>query len=209
MKLFKILTVSTLMMGAVTATYAQDNAGATGKSSSPSFGIKGGLNLATVSGDDFNNPDSRTSFHAGVFAEFPISPDMLSLQVEALYSGQGFESDVDGGIFGGSGKVEYQLDYINVPVLAKFYVLKGLSLEAGPQFSFKVNEEIDADANADGGDWDLNKAKDFEFGVSGGVTFETPLGIFATARYNQGITDIIEDTDAKNSVFQIGVGFKF
>ncbi|MFP5439822.1 MAG: porin family protein [Bacteroidia bacterium] len=209
MKLFNILTASTLMMGAVATMNAQDNGGATGGSTSPSFGVKGGVNFATINGSDFDSPDSRTSFHVGVFGEFPIAPDLFSIQVEALYSGQGFETDVDGGIFGGSGKVEYQLDYINVPVLAKFYIVKGLSLEAGPQFSFKVNEEIDANPNANSGDLDLNEAKDFEFGVSGGLSFETPLGIFATARYNQGLTDIIEDRDVKNSVFQLGVGFKF
>lgn len=209
MKLFNILTASTLMMGAVATMNAQDNGGATGGSKSPSFGVKGGVNFATISGSDFDSPDSRTSFHAGIFGEFPVAPDLFSIQVEALYSGQGFETDFDGSLIGGNGKVEYQFDYINVPVLAKFYIVKGLSIEAGPQFSFKVNEEIDADANADGGDLDLNEAKDFEFGVSGGLSFETPLGIFATARYNQGITDIFEDRDAKNSVFQLGVGFKF
>lgn len=205
MKLFKFLSAGALMLGAVTATTAQDNSQS---SLSPSFGVKGGVNFATISGDDFDSPDSRTSFHVGVFGEFPVA-EIFSVQVEALYSGQGFESNVDGGLVGGDGNVEYQLDYVNVPVLAKFYLMEGLSIEAGPQFSFKVNEEIDADANADGGDWDLNEAKDFEFGVAGGLTFQTSMGLFATARYIQGITDIFEDADAKNSVFQLGIGYKF
>lgn len=209
MKLFKILTVGAFTFGAIAISNAQDNSGATGSETSPSFGVKGGVNFATITGSDFDSPDSRTSFHAGVFGEFPVAPDFFSIQVEALYSGQGFESDIDGGFLGGDGKVEYQLDYINVPVLAKFYIVKGLSIEAGPQFSFKVNEEIDTNANADAGDLDLNQAKDFEFGVSGGLTFELPVGVFATARYNQGLTEIVENRDAKNSVFQLGVGFKF
>jgi len=207
MKLFKLLSVSALLFGAVTVSNAQEDA-SNSDSMSPSFGIKGGVNFASISGNDFDNPDARTSFHAGVFGEFPIAP-IFSLQVEALYSGQGFKSDYDGGIFGGNGKIEYQLDYINVPVLAKFYLIKGLSIEAGPQFSFKVNEEIDADANADDGDYDLSKAKDFEFGVAGGLTFQTEMGLFATARYIQGMTEIFEDSDAKNAVFQVGVGYKF
>lgn len=205
MKLFKILSAGALMLGAVTATTAQDNSQS---NLSPSFGVKGGVNFATVSGDDFDSPDSRTSFHVGVLGEFPVA-EIFSVQVEALYSGQGFESDVDGGLFGGDGKVEYQLDYINVPVLAKFYLMEGLSIEAGPQFSFKVNEEIDSDANADDGDLDINEAEDFDFAVAGGLTFQTSMGLFATARYTQGLTDIIEDADVKNSVFQIGIGFKF
>lgn len=190
-----------LFAGAV--TYAQNP-----KGMSPSFGIKGGVNFATVSGDDFDNPDSRTSFHVGVLAEFPMA-DIFSIQVEALYSGQGFKTDIPGGVFGGDEKVEYQLDYINVPVLAKVYVFEGLSLEVGPQFSFKVNEEYDANADANEGDLETNDAEDFEFGLAAGLTFQTQMGLFATGRYNMGLTDIFENSDAKNSVFQIGVGYKF
>lgn len=202
-RLIKLFSAGILMIGAITTANAQSSDALT-----PSFGIKGGVNFATVSGDDFDSPDSRTSFHVGLLAEFPLT-EMFSLQAEALYSGQGFESDVDGGIFGGEGKVEYQLDYINVPVLAKVYILDGLSIEAGPQFGFKVNEEIDANANADDGDLDLDEAEDFDFGVAAGVTFETPMGLFATGRYTQGFTDIVNNRDVKNSVFQIGVGYKF
>lgn len=206
MKLVKIFSVSALMFGAVAATNAQNASNA--DSMSPSFGVKGGVNFASITGDDFDSPDSRTSFHVGVLAEFPLT-EMFSLQAEALYSGQGFESNLPGEWFGGDDKVEYQLDYINVPVLAKVYVIEGLSLEVGPQFSFKVNEEIDADANADGGDWPISEAKDFEFGVAAGVSFTTDMGLFATGRYNMGVTEIFEDSDVKNSVFQIGIGYKF
>jgi len=204
MKLFKLFTVCAFVLGVGATSYAQDPSG----SMTPSFGVKGGVNFATVTGDDFDSPDSRTSFHVGLLAEFPLA-EIFSLQVEALYSGQGFKSDVEGGLFGGDGKVEYQLDYINVPVLAKVYLIEGLSVEVGPQFSFKVNEEIDADANADAGDLDLDEAKDFEFGVAAGLTFQTKMGLFASGRYNLGLTDIVENRDVKNSVFQLGIGFKF
>ncbi|WP_129749511.1 porin family protein [Flavobacterium beibuense] len=202
-KLIKLFSVGFLFLGAVSTVNAQTN-----DSFTPKFGIKGGVNFATVSGDDFDSPDSRTSFHVGALVEFPLT-EMFSLQAEALYSGQGFETDVDGGIFGGDGKVEYQLDYINVPVLAKVYILDGLSIEAGPQFGFKVNEEIDAEANADDGDLNVDEAEDFDFGVAAGLTFETPMGLFATGRYTQGFTDIVNNRDVKNSVFQIGIGYKF
>lgn len=205
MKLLKLLSACALMLGS-TAINAQEASNAT--SMSPSFGIKGGVNFATVTGDDFDSPDSRTSFHAGLVGEFPLA-DIFSIQVEALYSAQGFETDIDGGLFGGDGKVEYQLDYISIPVLAKVYVVEGLSLEVGPQFSFKVNEEIDADATGDDGDWDLDEAKSFDFGVAAGLTFQTNMGLFASGRYNMGLTDIIEDVNAKNSVFQISLGYKF
>lgn len=211
MKLLKKITAGTMMLVAIAASAQEaDNT----RSMSPSFGVKGGVNFATINGDGFDSPDSRTSFHVGALAEFPLA-DIFSLQVEALYSGQGFEYNVPAIPFvTDGGKVEYQLDYINVPVLAKVYLFKGFSLEAGPQFSFLVNEEIDSDPTGDGGDTNTDSAKDFEFGFAGGVTFQTEMGLFATARYTQGVTEIFEDRQnadnkATNSVFQIGIGFKF
>ena len=206
MKLSKLFSACALI-GAVAVSNAQGNDSNT-DSMSPSFGVKGGVNFATITGDDFESPDSRTSFHVGVLAEFPLA-DIFSIQAEALYSGQGFKTNIDGGLLGGDGDIEYQLDYINVPVLAKVYIIEGLSVEVGPQFSFKVNEEFDADPSDDPGDYDLDEAEDFEFGAAAGLTFQTDMGLFASGRYNIGLTDIIKDVDAKNSVFQIGIGYKF
>lgn len=208
MKLFKFLTVGALLIGGMATSFAQEDA-SNADSMNISFGVKGGVNFATLNGGDIDgSPDSRTSFHAGVFAEFPITT-MFSIQTEALYSGQGAELNSRGS---DGDRAELQLDYINVPVLAKFYILEGLSIEAGPQFSFLLNDEVDFNPNSNGGDNPTpfrDSLKTFEFGVAGGLTFQTPIGIFATARYNQGITKIADDLDIQNSVFQLGVGFKF
>lgn len=199
-KLFKLLSVSALLIGTVTVSNAQDKS-SNKESMSPSFGIKGGVNLATVTGSDFDSPDSRTSFHVGLVGEMPIA-DILSIQAEVLYSGQGFDFRP----LPGGDKAEFQLDYINVPVLAKVYVFKGLSLEVGPQFGFLVNEKIDFKS---GNDIDLDDAKKFDFGVAGGLTFQTDMGLFASGRYVYGVTNIYDDVNIKNSVFQIGLGYKF
>ena len=204
MKLFKLFSASALLLGAVAVSNAQEDA-SNKDSMAMSFGVKGGVNFATVSGSDIDTPESRTSFHVGVVGEFPLA-DILSLQVEALYSGQGFEYEFEGS---DGDKAEMQLDYINVPVLAKVYIIKGLSIEAGPQFSFLVNEEADLNPNSDDGDFDMDEAETFEFGVAAGLTFQTEMGLFATGRYNVGLTEIYQDVDAKNSVFQLGIGYKF
>jgi hypothetical protein len=204
MKSIKILITAALIFTAVNISSAQNEADNTA-SKSISFGVKGGVNFATITGDDFDSPDMRTSFHVGALVELPIA-DIFSVQLEAMYSGQGFKSDIEGS---DGDKIEYQLDYINVPVLAKLYVTKGLSFEVGPQFSFKVNEEVDSDPNNDPGDTDVDVAEDFDFGVAGGLTFQTDMGLFASGRYIYGMSDVIEDTDAHNSVFQVSLGYKF
>ncbi|MDX1279569.1 porin family protein, partial [Oceanihabitans sediminis] len=175
------------------------------------LGVKGGVNFSTITGDDFNDLDSRTSFNAGLVAEIPIT-NRFSIQPEVFYSGQGFdikEIDQDN-VFDTDQNIEYQLDYIQVPILAKFYLVDGLSIEAGPQFGFKINEEIDSQPNSDGGDVDISNedssVKDFETSITGGLSYKFSSGFFISGRYTYGLTNLFDDdsllknVDAKNAV---------
>ncbi|MEM5540002.1 porin family protein [Olleya sp. AS48] len=184
------------------------------------LGIKGGLNSSTISGDDLGDLDSRTSFNAGLVAEIPLT-ERLSFQPEVLYSGQGFdvrEIDQDN-IVDTDENIEYQLDYIQVPLLLKAYIVKGLSVDAGPQFGFKIHEEFDYQPNSDGGDIEIDSddsyVKDFDTSIALGAAYKFDNGFFLSGRYNLGVTDIFEDgtpfegVDAKNNVWQFGIGFMF
>jgi len=174
------------------------------------FGVKGGVNFSTVTGDYFDSPDSRTGFNIGVLAEIPLA-DRFSIQPEVLYSAQGFtEASVDQANFADvDDNVEYQLDYVQVPVLAKFYLVEGLSLQAGPSFNFLVNEELDYQPLDDDGEVALNNAQDFEFGGAAGLEYKFNNGFFIQGRYTYGFTDVIEDTDINNSAIQAGIGYSF
>src|SRR5690606_1518434 len=137
--------------------------------------------FATITGDDFNDLDSRTSFNAGFVAEIPVT-NRFSIQPEVFYSRQGFdirEIDQDN-VFDNDQNIEYQLDYIQVHVLAKLYLVDGLSIEVVPQFGFKVNEEIDSKPNSDGGDTNISSensaVKDFETSIAGGVSYKFASG---------------------------------
>ena len=177
------------------------------------IGVKGGVNFATVSGDDFDSPDSRTSFNAGFVAEIPFS-ERFSIQPEVLYSGQGFDikQSEQNNFLDNDQNVEYQLDYIQVPLLAKIYLVKGLNVQAGPQIGFKINEEIDAQPNDDAGDIDLediSETEDIDISLAAGVEYKFDSGFFIQGRYNYGFTELIKDYDIHNSVYQVGVGFMF
>jgi hypothetical protein len=162
------------------------------------FGIKAGANFSNFQGDV--NSDGITSFHAGGVLELNIVPT-FSVQAEGLFSSQGgkakYEED---GVVGVARDIN--LDYISVPVLAKFYILPNtLSLTAGPQFSFLVN---DADEVLD--------TKKFDLAASGGLELKIIAGLFAQARYNIGLTNVNGDEvrgDVKNGVFQLSVGYFF
>jgi hypothetical protein len=170
------------------------------------FGVKGGVNFSTISGDgfsDFNDESARTAYHLGLLAEVPVS-DRFSIQPEVLYSAQGFdiirrEDNAD---------IEHQLDYITVPVLAKLYVTNGWSFEAGPQVGFVVNEEIgDGDNDID---FYNDDRKDLDISLGLGTSFKLN-NFFLYGRYNAGLTNIYDNTaaDAKNSVIQAGIGLLF
>lgn len=174
------------------------------------FGVKGGVNFSSFTGDgydDFVDPEERTSFHLGLLAEIPLG-ERFSIQPEVLYSAQGYDiaSRDD------ANDIEYQIDYINVPVLAKFYVTNGLSIEAGPQIGFLVHEEIDFNPNSDGGDVELadDQFKSVDFAVGLGASYKFS-NFFVFGRYNIGLSDIydLDGVDAKNSVIQAGVGLMF
>lgn len=175
------------------------------------FGIKGGVNFSTVTGDYFENPDSRTAFNIGLIAEIPIA-DRLSIQPEVLYSAQGYDfaSIDEDNVFDTDDNIEYQLDYIQVPVLVKMYLVGGLSLQAGPSFNFNVNEEIDFEPTENGGDIDLSdQVKDFEFGAAAGLEYKFNNGFLIQGRYMYGVTEVSEGSEAHNSVIQAGIGYVF
>jgi hypothetical protein len=161
------------------------------------FGIKAGANFAKFNGD--LDSDGITSFHAGAVLELNIVP-MFSVQAEGLFSSVGGKAKYDADGLGGVAR-DINLDYISVPVLAKFYILPNtLSLTAGPQFSFLVNDADDLDA------------KSVDVAVSGGAEVKIIAGLFAQARYNIGVTKVSDNSlygDTKNAVFQLSLGYYF
>jgi len=167
-----------------------------------SFGAKAGLNLANMTGDA-ETAGSRTGFHVGAVAEFKLS-DKFSIQPELLYSMQGAKNEFLGEEY------DLKLDYINLPIMAKFYVMEGLSLEAGPQVGFLMSAKADDEDVKDG-------YKSVDFGINGGVGYELPMGLFFQARYYAGLASVNEEVEefegldikSTNVNLQLSVGYKF
>lgn len=158
------------------------------------FGAKAGLNFANITGDNSADNDLVTAFHFGLVSEIPIS-EKFSFQPEIMYSGQGTS-------FGENTTMELQ--YLSIPLMGKYYVAKGLSLEAGPQIGFLLS------AKAEKVDFkDLYNSVDFS--VNFGLGYKLDNGLNFGARYNLGLSDINKDSTFKNKngVFQVSVGYFF
>ncbi|WP_400076217.1 porin family protein [Winogradskyella sp. R77965] len=160
------------------------------------YGLKAGLNLANLNGAD--DASNLTSFHVGGFAEIELS-EKFSLQPELLYSRQGAKEQED--------DVKIKLDYLSIPIMAKYYVAEKFSLEFGPQMGFLINDKIVFD-DSDAPDVETDGAS-FDLGLNIGVGLDVTSNLFTQLRYSYGITTVVESPDFKTSVFQISLGYKF
>ena len=195
----KLLIFTSIVLFGFSTVYAQDI----------NFGAKAGVNFASITGDDTDWVDSRTSLHIGVVAEIVIS-ETFSFQPELLYSAQGGSYKESEGYDG-----TLKFDYLNVPLMAKFYVGEGFSLEAGPQIGLLLSAKDDWEfiSNGETGndDW-KDFMKGIDFGVNVGVGYKLEGGLNFGARYNLGLSNIWEDSGdikSQNSVIQAYVGFFF
>lgn len=162
------------------------------------FGVKGGINLASIGGSTYaglGSFGSKVSFHLGGVAEIPFS-EKIAVQPELLYSSQGSKWGL-----GTSGN-RLKLDYVNLPILGKYYILDGLSAEAGPLVGFLIatNEEDD------------DRFRKLDIGFAIGASYKLNDNIFFSLRYNKGIANINGegfDGKSQNNVLQISAGYAF
>ncbi|RZJ55927.1 MAG: PorT family protein [Flavobacterium sp.] len=170
------------------------------------FGVKAGVNLANVGGD-FEDTSSKIGFHVGGFAEFKLS-DKFSIQPELLFSTQGAKSDgqeEDGIAY----DAKLNLSYLNIPVMAKFYVAEKFSLEAGPQIGFLLSAKSKYEAGSFSEDVDVKDAyESIDFGVNFGAGYDFTENLSAGVRYNLGLANIAKTEDGgdfkiNNSVFSL------
>nr|WP_321228099.1 porin family protein [uncultured Psychroserpens sp.] len=175
------------------------------------FGAKAGLNIANIGGDA-EDTDALTSFHLGGVAEIVIS-EKFSVQPELLYSAQGYKSEES--FEGITIESKLKLDYINIPIMAKYYVAEGFSVEAGPQVGFLLSANSENEGGGESEDVDVkDSTSGIDFGVGLGVGYKMDSGLNFSARYNLGLSNVYDgegsdDYSIQNNVFQISVGYFF
>ncbi len=159
------------------------------------YGVKGGLNMASNSED---GASSLVAIHLGGFAEFKIN-DKFAVQPELIYSAQGAKFS-DAGV-----STTFNLNYINIPVMAKYYVADAFSLEAGPQIGFLMS--------AKNGSLDYKEfCNSTDFGINLGAGYDLNEKMTLGFRYNMGMSDVLKDQQtgtSQNSVIQLSFGYKF
>ena len=161
---------------------------------SSNAGIKVGYNLAAVSFDGDSETGKRHGFHVGFYGESFVT-EGFALQLEMLYSQQGYEIESNGG------KFTQKLNYINLPLSFKLYPSSNFYLEAGPQIGLAIShkEEYNSSFNLFDTEQEFNPNK-FDWGVNFGAGFKTDSGISLGVRYHLGLGDIYEEGSPKNRI---------
>ncbi|WP_421877666.1 porin family protein [Marinoscillum sp.] len=165
------------------------------------LGLKGGMNFSSIKADDVEdvNLESKTGYHAGIYGMIKIAN--IGIQPEVLYSRKGATVKD----FSGSAQEEWDNEfvYLDIPVIAKFYLPLGLNLQAGPQFGMLLSAESDGD--------DVKDAyKNSDISAALGAGWDAPFGLRLTARYLIGLNDIDDsgfDQEQKNRMFQVSLGY--
>lgn len=163
-------------------------------------GFKIGVNYANVSGDV--DADARTRLHLGAVLEFPLNYRTF-IQAELLYSAQGYEENA-------VTENEISLNYLALPIIGKYEIISGFSMETGPRFATltSVTDSQDTDTTEF-----YNSFSDFDFGWDFGLGFKFESGMYLQARYTLGLSNINNVANSaisyQNSVAQLSIGYLF
>jgi hypothetical protein len=175
-------------------------------------GIKGGLNVSNLYIDDIHDEDARIGMNVGFYGQV-LSSDAAALQLELLYSTKGADAMYSAGGF--NQEVKYNLNYLDLPVLAAIKLGKSAEIHLGGYASYLLNANISYSGDLANGtdEVDKDQLKSYDYGLSGGIGFNFGA-VQVGGRYNYGLVKIADSDgaraligDSKNSNAQVYIAF--
>ena len=163
----------------------------------PMVGLSVGTWRGETSGTTSTSNNARVGLAIGAEGEYYTNTDWLSISAAVKYEMLGWKfKDTDAA----------KLDYINIPILANFYVAKGFALKVGVQPGFLVK--------AKQGSVDFkDQCKTFNFAIPVGLSYEFANGITPGLRGGYSLTGVGKDwgSDFKGycDCGSLTIGYKF
>ena len=160
----------------------------------------------------------QLNYQAGLFMEYRFT-SRFSIAPEVVFAAQGGKYDVkdynDGdGYF--DAKFTENVNYINIPVMFKYYVTPALSIDLGPQLGINVYskytvESKDKHLNIKETEDQKDDTKTIDVGVGLGLTYNIAKDVFVQGRYTLGLTEVFDKSwdTGKNGNAQIAIGYRF
>ncbi len=205
----KIFSMTLLALFLISAIQAQES----------SVGIKGGLNLSTMSTDGNNDENLKAGFHVGVFNKIALS-ESFAIQPEVMYSSKGLKISYEDAAFV-EGETKFTLHYIDVPVKLVFNLSRDFEFQFGPYVGYLMQAKITNDGSLAGipiesdDEIDRDNFKSLDYGLTAGLGFDLDPLIIGV-NYNLGLSKVADGDvakmlldDAKNNVIMLSAGLKF
>jgi hypothetical protein len=175
-------------------------------------GLKGGLTWSNMYIDvnDLDASNARWGFHVGLFSQIMFA-ETIGFQPEVLFTTKGTSAEYTG-VFDQT--VDFNLNYIDIPLLLVFRPLDVLELHAGPYVGFLLNSNVGLAGTIDG-QTDLNRDNfnTFDWGLGAGVQFNF-RSVILGVRYNMGLQEVGATTttnlligDVRHSYGQVYIAF--
>lgn len=201
------------------------------------FGPKIGVDYTHYWGKDALH-GGQLNYQAGLFMEYRFN-SKFAIAPEVVFAAQGgknagivgydylhgglypYQHPYGPGSYGDEGYVEADyidhMNYINIPVMLKYYVTPKLSIDFGPQLGINVYHKC----TVKGTNTDYKETvslkdntKSVDFGLGLGLTYNITENVFVQARYTLGLTYAYENKEPwglknKNGNAQVAIGFRF
>ncbi len=175
-------------------------------------GIKGGLNLSTLYIENVEDENVRAGFHAGIYTQLMLT-ESFAIQPELNFSMKGSKAKYDNFIF--QGENNFNLSYIDIPVLATFKLGSDADIHVGPYFGYLVGVSTSSEGDFGNAYQELDRDdyQNWDYGLAAGLALNFhPMSV--GVRYNYGLNKIADSPnaegqigDAKNAVGQVFVAF--
>ena len=179
------------------------------------FGPKIGVDYTHQWGENIND-ESALSYQVGAFMEyrlnnkFAIAPEVVfathkrpKWEWHDSWLSEEPTRDVT---------TTSQVNYINIPVMFKYYATSSLSIDLGPQFGFKVYGKSTDKWKDSSGNWkekhDIG-VRSFDFGLGLGATYNFNEKVFVQVRYTLGLVPLYKGSNARNGNAQLSIGYRF
>ena len=158
------------------------------------------------------------NYQAGLLMEYKFHPH-FGISPEVVFAAQGGQEKADDGSeMGGFIRSDkhYHTNYINVPVMLKYYPTQDFSIDFGPQVGFNVYSKYTKGKHEATNYKDMTKAVDFGLGL--GCTYNLDKNVFIQLRYTLGLTNVFKVMHGtaysignyrKNGNAQLAFGFRF
>ena len=184
----------------------------TEKSNQPiTFGIRGGLNVSSMSLKDDSDLKSRAGFNAGVSVDFPIL-ESFYLQSGLYYTVKGYKQE------DGDYEEKVNIGYLEIPILASYrYNFSDAAqwqFNFGPYFAVGLNgndKEKDRRSEYEKKWYDYDDTKRFDMGLQIGTGIVLAKHYYVGLAYEFGLISQVKDSDGyyKNRNFMVNVGYQF